>query len=150
MIKNRALPDDKSYTQYFLTLKQLRYNRSNLFFRNRLSRELSIAQTHICPICGEDLYNGETLHKHHIIPFKEGGKTNFSNLVILHQPCHAKITFTKSEEEKSQIESFLLDYKKKHPSLLARFLRSQRSMGLSSDQITEHDISEFESSSIIV
>ena len=145
MIINSACPDDSNFKLYFSQLKQNRFNKNNFFFKNKLARELTISQYHHCPICNDDLYNGESLHKHHIIDFKDGGKTTFSNLVLLHQPCHSKITFMKSKKKQKRYQLFLLEYKSSHPSLLARYLREQKKHGITSDQITENFISELES-----
>lgn len=148
MIKNIALPDDKSFKKYFLKLKEMRYNNSNFFFVNRFSRELAISQNHICPICNEVLYNGEAIEKHHIIPYKDGGKTNFGNLVLLHLPCHRKITFT-NEHEKQETKEFLIKYKKLHPSSLAKFIRQIRKEGQFKDKpIDEIVLSNFEANTL--
>jgi hypothetical protein len=33
-----------------------------------LDKDISRAQLFICPVCSEPLYNGEPIHRHHIIP----------------------------------------------------------------------------------
>lgn len=144
MIQNKATPDDRDYREYFLKLREMRYNNSNFFFVNRMSRSLAISQRHLCPICEENLYNGETLHKHHIIPFKECGKTNFTNLVLLHLPCHNVISFKKDKQEILEIQNNLIEYKQKHPNLLLRFLSKKRKEGLQIPQINENLFNEFE------
>ncbi|MEQ9671321.1 HNH endonuclease [Coleofasciculus sp. G2-EDA-02] len=48
-------------------------------------------QKHKCPICGESLYNGEELHKHHIVPKSQGGKDTYDNLRWVHYICHQQI-----------------------------------------------------------
>ncbi len=47
-------------------------------------KHLFIPYTRDGIICDQPLYNGEGLHKDRIIPFKEGGPTSFSNLVLIH------------------------------------------------------------------
>lgn len=52
---------------------------------------------HLCPGCGESLYNGELVELHHVIPQKIGGKYNMENIQPLHQICHQKVTYGKLE-----------------------------------------------------
>jgi RNA-directed DNA polymerase len=41
-----------------------------------------------CQVCGEHLYNGETLQTHHKQPVKEGGGDDLLNLELVHKACH--------------------------------------------------------------
>ena len=41
-----------------------------------------------CQVCGEHLYNGETLQMHHKRPVKEGGGDELLNLELVHKACH--------------------------------------------------------------
>jgi RNA-directed DNA polymerase len=50
---------------------------------------------HLCPGCGESLYNGELVELHHVIPQKIGGKYSMENIQPLHQICHQKVTYSK-------------------------------------------------------
>jgi hypothetical protein len=114
----------------------------NFFFLNKLNRSLATSQSHSCPICMESLYNGESLHKHHIIPFKEGGPTTFSNLVLIHQPCHIKITFSKDKVRILETQNSLLEYRNNHPNRLERYFKEQKKAGRKRSDITEFEISE--------
>ncbi len=143
MIKNVAFPDDRKYKSYLLNLKQQRYGPTKFLF-NKSTRKLAISQLHMCPICNDTLYNGEALEKHHIVSFKDGGSTTFGNLVLLHQPCHKSIRHRKTEQEKRLILEQLQNYKLRHPSLLAKFIRKKKEEGYSSKQIDEKLISLFE------
>ncbi len=74
MIRNEARPDDKFFKEYFIKRQAIKFTRKNFFFGDRFSRELSVSQDHICPICEQSLYNGEVIQRHHIIPVAKGGK----------------------------------------------------------------------------
>lgn len=56
-----------------------------------LGKKLYIKQKGICPYCKEilDIYQERDLH--HILPKKEGGKDNVSNLIMVHRGCHISI-----------------------------------------------------------
>lgn len=144
MIRNDSCPDDKLCKNYFKQLKQNRFNKSGFFFGNKLTRELAISQNHTCPMCDEILYNGEKLHRHHIIPFVDNGPTTFANLVLIHLPCHNNITFIKDKEEFARIQEFLLEYKQTHPSLLSQYIKGLKKFGLTKDEITENMLSEID------
>jgi RNA-directed DNA polymerase len=49
-------------------------------------------QDHRCPICGQSLYNDETLHQHHIQAKRDGGRETYNNYLLLHLYCHQKVT----------------------------------------------------------
>ena len=82
----------------------------------KLDYDLESSQYGVCPICNEELFNGENLHRHHIIPKKDGGKFVFSNLSLLHLPCHYKI----HSNDKETWQQYLIDYKKNHPRFWLR------------------------------
>jgi RNA-directed DNA polymerase len=62
-------------------------------FRKAIYRKFK----HLCPECGESLYNGELIELHHVIPKKTGGKYSIENIQPLHQICHQKVTHSKLE-----------------------------------------------------
>jgi hypothetical protein len=62
MIRNDARPDDRDFSEYFRILRNQRSDLKSFFFLNTLNRSLSSSQDHICPLCGETLYNGEGIH----------------------------------------------------------------------------------------
>lgn len=51
------------------------------------------SQNLICPVCEESLFNGDPLHRHHVLPTFMGGKNNLKNLVIVHMQCHHHIHY---------------------------------------------------------
>jgi hypothetical protein len=88
----------------------------------------------------ETLYNGEMLHKHHIISFKEGGPTSFSNLVLIHQTCHSKITY--SSKNKLETQEYLSEYRRSHPNRLEKYIKQQEKLGRDRSDITEFELAE--------
>jgi RNA-directed DNA polymerase len=44
-----------------------------------------------CPICGENLLNGEAIETHHIVPMAKGGTDEIDNLQHLHKICHKAV-----------------------------------------------------------
>ena len=69
-----ALPDDPSCREYYEHLEFLRTTTRKVSYFNKLDKDMSLSQENICPICNEELYNGEPLHRHHIISKKDNGK----------------------------------------------------------------------------
>jgi RNA-directed DNA polymerase len=63
----------------------------NAKFRKAIYKKFN----HLCPECGESLYNGELIELHHVIPQKIGGKYSIKNIQPLHQICHQKVTHSK-------------------------------------------------------
>jgi RNA-directed DNA polymerase len=55
---------------------------------------------HICINCGLSLHNGELIELHHLIPVKDGGKFNLTNIIPLHRICHQSITHSKTNNER--------------------------------------------------
>jgi len=63
----------------------------NAKFRKAIYKKFN----HLCPECGESLYNGELIELHHVIPQKIGGKYSIKNIQPLHQICHQKVSHNK-------------------------------------------------------
>lgn len=78
---------------YFEKLEEIRTSKKPISVINQFDKRLALNQKQICPVCNDSLWNGEKLHKHHIIPRKSGGKDTFSNLIILHLTCHHRIHY---------------------------------------------------------
>jgi RNA-directed DNA polymerase len=126
MIKNNACPDDPNKIEYFKTRRGLNIER-NINPFSVLQKSLAISQDHICPLCNTSLYNGEKLHRHHIVAYADGGPTTFNNLVLIHLPCHNKITFDKRPERREETKEWLLIYKQNHPNRLTAYLKKLKS-----------------------
>jgi RNA-directed DNA polymerase len=86
-VKGTASPDDP-------TLKEYWKERSKAKAKELTPSYQKIAQNqeHICPICGESLYNSEDLQKDHIQPRHKGGKDSYDNYQLLHEDCHKQKT----------------------------------------------------------
>lgn len=71
------------------------------YWRNRQARKqpfiygvkvnLYKRQKGYCPLCDQELDNGEQLHVHHIQPKAEGGDNKLANLRLLHANCHRQL-----------------------------------------------------------
>ena len=93
LVKNDCVPDDPSKRGYWKQRLKLLFDRKNINFTRKFDSNLAERQKHICPVCNQSLYNGEQLHRHHIIPRKLGGSDNPSNLTFIHSPCHYNLHF---------------------------------------------------------
>lgn len=100
MVKGNASPDNPLLREYW---KQRLAKRAKELTPVR--KRLAMNQNHICIICKQSLYNGESLHRHHIIPVSKGGKNCLKNLALVHLYCHHQIHNRKSEENSLIIES---------------------------------------------
>lgn len=86
LIKNEANPYDRKFAEYFVERDKLRKENQPISVVNSEDKAILSKQgcsLPICPICEGPLYNGEPLHRHHIISRSEGGPD--SNLIILHE-----------------------------------------------------------------
>jgi RNA-directed DNA polymerase len=120
MIRNLAVPDDPNLTEYFEELEITRAELKPPSLFSTFENNLFISQDGICPICENSLSNGESLHKHHIIPKSQEGKDTFTNILILHLACHYQIH--------SRYENFyqsLVDFKADHPCVYSNEQRKK-------------------------
>ena len=86
LVRGKASPDDPSLQEYWR-----KRNMSRAKDLNTGRRRIAKDQSGICPVCGESLFNGEQIHVHHKKPIKEGGKSIYSNLQLLHVYCHQQV-----------------------------------------------------------
>jgi RNA-directed DNA polymerase len=86
-VKGTASPDDPSLKEYWR-------ERSKAGAKELTPSNQKIAQNqdHVCPICGEALYNDEELQKDHIQPRHKSGKDSYDNYQLLHTDCHKQKT----------------------------------------------------------
>jgi RNA-directed DNA polymerase len=88
LVKGSASPDDPALRGYWTEREQRKLDEGLL--PPRLIG-LARAQRGRCSHCGRSLFNGEALHRHHLLPKSEGGTEEHSNLRLLHLYCHQQI-----------------------------------------------------------
>lgn len=87
MVKGKHAPDDPELREYW----ENREKKGVKNLKNKSLQKLAQLQDHVCPTCGESLYNGEELHKHHKTPRSQGGLDTYKNLELVHLYCHQQI-----------------------------------------------------------
>jgi RNA-directed DNA polymerase len=87
LVKGTASPDDASLREYW-------WARRKVNIRHLSASDVNLAndQDWVCPICGEELINGEALQRHHIIARADGGSDARGNRVLVHLYCHQQET----------------------------------------------------------
>jgi RNA-directed DNA polymerase len=85
-VKGAASPDDPELAGYWA-------KRRNQIGGLALSlSELAKRQNYRCPICGDDLLNGEELHRHHLIQDRNDPQRHrHENLRLVHLMCHQQL-----------------------------------------------------------
>jgi RNA-directed DNA polymerase len=83
MVAKTASPDDPGLRDYWRKRMEAKAASLNVS-RKRLSQQ----QGHVCPRCGESLFNGEEIQAHHVHPRSEGGPDTYENLRLEHLYCH--------------------------------------------------------------
>lgn len=96
-VKGNASPDDPSLREYWNNRK-LKQGK-NYWAKGSKYYLVAINQKWKCPVCGENLFNGEQIETHHIVPVKNGGEDSTDNLVHLHKVCHKQVHSQKSKFE---------------------------------------------------
>jgi RNA-directed DNA polymerase len=86
-VRGTASPDDPSLKEYWTERTKARAKELKPSLR-----KVAKNQEHVCPICGETLYNGEELQQDHIVPRHKGGKNSDDNYQLLHLDCHKQKT----------------------------------------------------------
>ena len=72
--------------EYFERRKQMR---SASKFRSLVYKNYDYR----CPICNQELFNGEPIELDHILPKSKCGLYNPENIRPLHRECHKKVTY---------------------------------------------------------
>jgi RNA-directed DNA polymerase len=86
LVRGTSSPDDSELRSYW---EQRSQKQSHTLSPSR--EKIAQKQGFKCPICGESLFNGESLEKHHKIPVHLGGKDSYANLELLHYYCHQQL-----------------------------------------------------------
>ena len=88
LVKGSASPDDPELRGYWIERERRKLDNDLLPPR---FMGLARAQRGSCSHCGASLFNGEALHRHHLLPKSEGGTDKRSNVQLLHLYCHQQI-----------------------------------------------------------
>jgi RNA-directed DNA polymerase len=83
VVKGKSSPDDPNLRDYWRKRNEAKAKDLAASYQ-KIARN----QNHVCQVCGETLYNGEELHKHHLEPRGKGGKDSYSNFKLIHLYCH--------------------------------------------------------------
>jgi RNA-directed DNA polymerase len=116
LVKGAASPDDPALRGYWLERERRKLDEGLLPPR---LMGLARAQRGRCSHCGASLFNGEALHRHHLLPKAEGGTDERSNLRLLHLYCHQQIHKVTPTRKPSDAEATRLSRVRGNPQ--ARF-----------------------------
>lgn len=83
-----ASPDDPALRGYWIERERRKID--NDLLPPRLMG-LARAQRGLCSHCGTSLFNGEALHRHHLLPKSKGGTDKRSTVQLLHLYSHQQI-----------------------------------------------------------
>jgi RNA-directed DNA polymerase len=83
IVRGTASPDDPTRRAYWA--ERLRAKARGL---TPSKRHIAARQQHVCPACGQSLFNGEELQTHHLVPRAQGGTDAYTNLALVHYFCH--------------------------------------------------------------
>ncbi|NEP08923.1 MAG: hypothetical protein F6K14_01460, partial [Symploca sp. SIO2C1] len=92
----KSLSMMKTRTQDDPSLREYWYKRSLKMGKNHWAKgskyeQIAKLQDWRCPVCGDNLLNGEEIETHHIVPVAEGGLNDRENLMHLHRACHKQV-----------------------------------------------------------
>ena len=88
-VKGHYSPDDSSLREYWE--KRNTKSGKNQWAKGSKHEQVAKLQDWRCPVCGDHLFNGETIETHHIVPIAEGGSDDSENLMHLHAACHKQV-----------------------------------------------------------
>ena len=98
LVTHNNSPHDPSLREYWE--KRQRKNEEVRAIQQLAKGKCKVAKStdYKCRWCGEHISSEGYLNVqlHHIIPFREGGKDRYDNLILLHSECHRQVT-TKGE-----------------------------------------------------
>jgi RNA-directed DNA polymerase len=83
LVRGTASPDDPALRDYWWARRKI-----NIRHLTPSDVKLAEAQDWLCPVCGQNLINGEELQRHHKQPKGLGGSDAYSNRELLHLYCH--------------------------------------------------------------
>jgi RNA-directed DNA polymerase len=94
MVKGTSSPDDPDLREYWD--RRIKAKAKGL---RPSDQKVASNQDYKCPLCGEDLFNGERIEKNRVIPGKEGGTYSYANMQWVHYLCHKQIHGKKPKEK---------------------------------------------------
>jgi RNA-directed DNA polymerase len=83
LVRGTASPDDSRLKDYW---RGRMARKAAMLSPSR--KKLSQRQDHVCPRCGDSLFNGEDIHAHHVQPQGKSGPNTYENLRLEHLYCH--------------------------------------------------------------
>lgn len=86
LIKGKSSVDDPNLREYWKKREKGKAEELTSSYQ-----KIAKKQGFVCTLCGETLFNGEEIHKHHITPRQHGGQDTYSNLRLVHLFCHQQI-----------------------------------------------------------
>lgn len=112
-----------NYSMMRQLMNQKLYNRSIEYYDNRIS--LYCAQWGKCHVLGRDFLSIDDIHCHHKIAVENGGKDEFSNLVLVDKDVHKLLHSKKLETIK-----FYLDLLRINATMLRKVNALRQKLGL--------------------
>jgi RNA-directed DNA polymerase len=97
LVRGANSPDDPSLTKYWE--ERQKSMGKKYWEKGSLKFKIAEAQEWKCPVCGDNLFNGEEIQIHHIIKVSEGGSNDVHNLCHVHKACHRHIHSGKTLQE---------------------------------------------------
>ena len=94
LVSKRSSPDNPELKEYW-NKRRVKNDKNEAKILSKLNQKIAGKQGYKCPICGESIFNGEPIHRHHKIPKCQGGKDEVKNLTWLHLYCHHKTHYQK-------------------------------------------------------
>jgi len=116
LVKGASSPDDPALRAYWIERERRKIDDDLLPPR---LMGLARAQRGRCSHCGTSLFNGEALHRYHLLPKSEGGTDERSNLQLVHLYCHQQIHTAALASKSSDAEATRLSRVRGNPQ--ARF-----------------------------
>ena len=85
MVKGAYSPNDPALTEYWAT-RTRRQDIAQAAFLPSEKRILLRMRGHVCPLCGEQILNGEEIHVHHLK--RHASSEGLDNKIVMHLYCH--------------------------------------------------------------
>jgi RNA-directed DNA polymerase len=83
IVRGTASPDDPHLRAYWAARNRVKA-RDLTPSQHRIAQQ----QDHVCPVCGDTLFNDEEIQTHHKTPRAQGGADAYANLELVHYYCH--------------------------------------------------------------